>query len=507
MADFNVGNGVWSRVGKVIWIMDGIKYVHKNRLVVESESSDENASLVAEGANSIVTENVIWFDPTVLDVSSRWNVEASCSSWNSTVHEDGNYPPAVFVNVNSYNNSELNNQYGFVCGVISYRTSEYVIKERTYSGDVIVGDAIYYDGNDKFWSLFNSRLDEDFQSPFCVVLGSSSSYSSSWSSNVFIPGGYDYYFSSFIPDVIPTVDSKMFPKDQQLPAKSAGPYYWHVNNAGLWGGSAANGGVNDLHGKSLAELRFYNRTMILNPGQRYNTYDTTYPRNRSDSAEKRGLYSFEPNFTGNHGVLPVGLVMLRDIVTTSLNRPLNNFGVYGFTIVMPFFIEPSQVVRGFSLGKELFVVGSGLKAEVFFAVSTTIRSEFVKASGLSNRNLGDGKPGRLDVLFKGGNGELLIGNQNSYTEPPTDNEVLNCTNVYHDIVDFSVPGGCNGVFYFKNTITYDMGVRYLVFGMRPYDINGNGKEYPPKENPFGTDTSYLGNYALVDISDKKFYLI
>lgn len=451
--------------------MEGIKYVQKNRLVVDTESSGENAPLKAEGSNAIVTENEIWFDPSIIDVSNL-NIEEQIGEWNASSHDSDEYPPSFLETYRERERSALNNQYGFVCGVISYRTSEYVV----YGTLSIDGtDFIFYEGDDKFWSLLNSRLDEDFQSPLII-------------SSSFVSSGSTIYYSS-IPDLV---------------GWAVGAVGKPQTNAGM---VIRNYGENYITGENVAKLRFYNKTMILAPGQLYNTYEAGTDRYDYD----RNIYSFKPNFTGNNGVLPVGLVMLRDVLDKTKQPPfnnLNNFGIYGFTIVMPFFIEPSQVVRGFSLGKEIFVVGNGLKAEVFFAVSTTSRSEIDKSCGLSNRNLGNGQPGRLDVLFHGGNGELLIGNEQNAVIPGTEtNTVLECTNVYHGIVDFSVPGNTNGVFYFNSSITYDMGVKYLVFGMRPYDINGNGKEYPPTENPYGTDTSYLGNYALIDISDKKFYLL
>ena len=455
--------------------MEGIKYVQKNRLVVDTSSVDENAPLQAEGSNAIVTDNEIWFDPSIIDISDL-NIEEQIGEWNASSHGDTDYPPPVLNTYRSRENSELNNQYGFVCGVISYRTSEYVIRTpSSITGD----DIIFYEGDDKFWSLLNSRLDEDFQSPLQIY----SSYTS---------GSSTIYYRA-IPDLVGWAVASRVNVGNRKP----------ITNAEM---TLRDSGENHIGGEGAAKLRFYNRTMILAPGQLYNTY-----QNLSFSTSDGNVYSFRPNFTGNNGVLPVGLVMLRDIVDKTKQAPLNNlnnFGIYGFTIVMPIFLEPSQVVRGFSLGKEIFVVGNGLKVEVFFAISKTSRSEIDKSCGLSNRNLGDGQPGRLDVLFRGGNGELLIGNQQDAVIPGTEsNTVLNCTNIYHDVVDFSVSGACNGAFYFTTEITYDMGVKYLVFGMRPYDINGNGKEYPPKSNPYGTDTSYLGNYALIDITDKKFYLL
>jgi len=451
--------------------MEGIKYVQKNRLVVGTPSNDENAPLRAEGSNAIVTENEIWFDPSIIDVSNL-NIEEQIGEWNASSHDSDEYPPPFLEAYRQRERSALNNQYGFVCGVISYRTSEYLISgTESISGT----DIIFYEGDDKFWSLLNSRLDEDFQSPLTI-------------SSSFVSSGSTIYYSS-IPDLV---------------GWAVGASINPTTNAEM---RLRNGGMNYITGENAAKLRFYNKTMILAPGQLYNTYQGGI-RVYSDD---HNIYSFQPHFTGNNSVLPVGLVMLRDVIDKTKQPPfnnLNNFGIYGFTIVMPFFIEPSQVVRGFSLGKEIFVVGNGLKAEVFFAVSTTPRSGIDKSCGLSNRNLGNGQPGRLDVLFNGGNGELLIGNEQNAVIPGTEtNTVLECTNVYHGIVDFSVPGNTNGVFYFNSSITYDMGVKYLVFGMRPYDINGNGKEYPPSENPYGTDTSYLGNYALIDISDKKFYLL
>ena len=452
--------------------MEGIKYVQKNRLVVGVDSNEDNAPLKAEGSNAIVTENEIWFDPSIIDASDL-NLEEQIGEWNASSHNEyDDYPPPFLETYRVREYSALTNQYGFVCGVISYRTSEYVVSvPSVIDGD----DIIFYEGDEKFWSLLNSRLDDDFQSPLII----SSNYVSSGSTIAY----------GSIPDLVG----------------------WAVGTFGTRPHTNAQMrlsslGIKHITGENAAKLRFYNRTMILAPGQLYNTYQA-----RTGTDEDGAVYSFKPKFTGNNGVLPVGLVMLRDVIDKTKQPPfnnLNNFGIYGFTIVMPFFIEPSQVVRGFSLGKEIFVVGNGLKAEVFFAVSTTSRSEIDKSCGLSNRNLGNGQPGRLDVLFHGGNGDLLIGNEQGFVNPGTEtNVVLNCVNVYHEVIDFSIVGNTNGAFYFNTPITYDMGVKYLVFGMRPYDINGNGKEYPPNENPYGTDTSYLGNYALIDISSKKFYLL
>ena len=442
--------------------MEGIKYVQINRIVVDPESADENSPLSAEGSNSIVTENEIWFNPPIPDFS---DFENTVNEYNELV-ADGNWTEAAGSSMYNYLTwydvaSKYSNQYGFVCGVISYRTSQYVVSNLTivnedgslnYPIDEIFD---FYDGTEEFWYLQNSKLNSNAQFP------ERSPYSSSTMPVGCQPIGVD-----------------------------ARPRYYQDN--------PNNEAEKILPFLSWGKLSFYNRSRILCPNQ-----PIAIPCNDlvEMTIHTTLLNLFKPNFTGNNGILPVGLVMLRDIVLKTTQQNLNNFGEYGFVIVMPLFIEPSQVVRGLSLGKEIFVVGNGLKAEVFFAITTDNHSDYNCV--ISNANLGYRENGNLDVLFSGKNGELRL----SSSTNPLGDETISCKNVFHEVRDFSVPGNTNGVFYFNSNITYDMGVTYLVFGMRPYDINGNGKEYPPKENPYGTDTSFLGNYALIDISDKKFYLL
>ncbi len=432
--------------------MEGIKYVQKNRIVVDTASQDENSALVAEHSNSIVTENPIWFDPPHPDFS---DLNAMVDNWNATPKEQRTQQMwDAIADYNSFRDKYYS-KFGYSCGVISYLTSGAFRNSGLRFGVNSLLSAppwvFPYVGDEQFWYLQNFNLENHW--------------------------GMFYYDCGICKNLISEI---------------------------LYDDVIGNTQERYLSGMDWRKLGFYNRSRIMALGQPYISSPIDELTDITVRMAQGQMYNFMPNFTGNKGVLPVGLVMLRDIILKTTNENLNNFGIYGFVIVMPFFIEPSQVVRGFSLGKEIFVVGNGLKAEVFLGTITENRE--LNCCCISNQNLNsDINSGGLSNLFNGNDGKLRF--SSSIAVDDRTYEDIDCKNVCHEIVDFSVPGSCNGVFYFKSPITYDMGVKYLVFGMRPYDINGNGKEYPQSTNPYGTDTSFLGNYALIDISAKKFYLI
>lgn len=493
----------------------GLKYFSENRIIFDSSSlSAENAAIIAGESNSVVSMFPAFFEPNVPEFS---DVAALVTDLNDPLRDikptfDDNFNIMLYPGTSSASAINIpekyGNNYGFISGVISYATKSLWAPD---DGTIPVHDM-------KFWYMVNSYLKHNMSMGVDgIIVGENEA-----------EGGENEVEGGI-------VNSQCFQINEfngELPE-----------------------GVS-LSEDSLAKMGFYSHSVMLAPNE-----PVVIPH-YDDSENKITYTQFSPHWTGNRGCLPVGLVMNRDIVRTRIENgsqvteSYNNFSVYGFVTVFPFYSESQQIIYGLSLGKDLFKIGQGLRVEVFLAsiVSDNLFGNDIVFNGkkycyLSGRNLvtkvdvnnaetssnnaeasstnveaSSGGPssslasadsliyGQLENLFSGGSG----GKDTSYTlifscdNNAEHNIALKCKVIYHSIIDTN---NWNGVFMFDNAIKVkDDGemsnVRHVVLGMRPYDINGiNGKRVPPDSNPYATDETFCGNYMLVDISDKKFYWV